>query len=255
MKKSTRENILIGLFVAILAAFVVWFFQILREYESRLTKLETRFDLCVDCSQRTQIIGKYPYTTYKSVDVAPDGEVLLEAEIDLLSEQFRWKCASITEIVRGNERADLADVISKYRDSAELQNALGIVCVGTASSEGNTKGEESRAKDRVETLFSLVKSNLKSQKKLPIYGLNFGKYDAITNSECSDATLEQRRIVLIKIIERSAKLTDDKLEESLKRVLLEKASNPAYIFPIDIRNYTMFKSGQDMLLYGRDISK
>jgi hypothetical protein len=249
------EKFFYGLLIAILGGLILWFFQILKEYENRLTKLETKFDIYVDSSERTHMIGNYPYITYTGVDVTADGEVLLKADIDLLSEEFRWRCASITDIVRGDKSENLGEVIANYRDDVQLQNALGIVCVGTASSEGNTKGEERRASDRVETLLNLVNSNLTSKKILPIYGLNFGKYNTDTNIPCSDATLEQRRIILIKIIERSEKVTDDKLEASLKRILVEKASNPTPRFPIDIRNYSMFTSGQTMLVYGRNQPK
>ena len=251
MKKYFTEIIIGGLFVAILSGLLIWFFQILKEYENRLTKLETKFDLCVDCSSRTNRIDNYEYITYKGIDVSETGEVLVEVDIDLLSEQFRWKCGSIDKIVRGNEAADLEDVIRKYRDDAELKNAKGIVCVGTASAEGNTDGEETRAKDRIETLINLVNSNLQTKKPIPIYGFNLGKYIEQSSVVCSNATLDQRRILLIKIIQRSDNLTDDKLEESLKRVLLAKAADPNISFPIDIRKYSMFTSDQTMLIYGR----
>jgi len=169
IRKYITEIIIGGLFVAIFSSGLIWFFQILKENENRLAKLETKFDLCVDCSQRANTIDNYQYTTYKSVDVAENGEVLLEADIDLLSEQFRWKCKSFDQIVRGDEKANLGEVISKYRDDAELNNAKAIVCIGTSSSEGQTSGQENLAKDRIETLINLVFTNLKTKKKFPFY--------------------------------------------------------------------------------------
>ncbi|KAB2917745.1 MAG: hypothetical protein F9K23_05010 [Bacteroidetes bacterium] len=252
MRKYIWEIIIGGVVVAIIAGLVLLYIQFIKDYEHRLTKLEKDFEHCVDCSKRTKTIGDYPYTVYTGVDVASNGEVLLNVQIDLLSEQFRWRCGSITEIVRGDDVVDIGKVIRQYHDNAELENALGIVCIGTASSEGQLIGEQTRAGDRVETLINLVSSNLNSSKRMPIYGLNFGKHIGSTNTPCSDATLEQRRVILIKLIERSDKLTDDKLEESLKRILLEKASNPAYNFPIDIRNYSMFRNNEKMLIYGRN---
>jgi hypothetical protein len=249
--KSDFEKYSIPIITVAVVAMFSWLFYTVIEHGNRLTKLETKFDICVDCSQRTNKIGEYAYTTYKAVYTDDKGDVLLEADIDLLSEQFRWKCGSISEIVRGDEKADIEEVIKNYRDNAELKNAKGIVCIGTASAEGNTDGEESRANDRIETLINLVNSNLTTEKQMPIYGLNFGKYNEESNTNCSSATLDQRRIVLLKIIERSEKLTDDKLEESLRKILLDKATDPNIHFPIDIRKYSMFNSGDKMLVYGR----
>lgn len=250
MKKYTTQ-IVIGLSIALLSGLIFWGIQLLKEYENRLTKLETKFDICVDCSQRNKTIGKYEYKTYTGVDVAENGEILLQVDIDILSEQFRWKCASIDEIVRGENKADLAEVVRQYSDDVELKNAKAIICVGTASTEGDTYGEERRASDRMETLINLVESNLKTNKEISIYGLNLGKYVGQSENACSDATIDQRRIVLLKITQRSDNLTDDKLEASLKRILLAKASDPGITFPFDIRKYSMFSNGQTMLRYGR----
>jgi len=247
MRKYLLETIIGGIIVAMIAGL---FFLALQHGE-RLAKLEAQFDICVDCSQQITKIGEYPFKSYKAVDVAPDGEVLLEADIDLLSEQFRWKCASFDEIVRGNKKEDLGEIIRSYRDNAELNDALGIVCVGTASAEGAPDNEENRAMDRVETLINLVDANLTSKKMLPIYGMNFGQYKGGENQSCSNATLDQRRIVLVKIIKRSERITNENLESSLQRLFLQKAVNSAYKFPIDIRNYSMFNSGKTMLVYGR----
>ena len=63
--------------------------------------------------------------------------------------------------------------------------------------------------------------------------------------------MKQLTIVLIKVIKRSDSLTDDKLEASLKRILLNKATDPNLSFPIDIRKYSTFNSAKAMLVYGR----
>ena len=76
MKKYLAEIIIGGLCVAFFSGFLIWSLQILKEYENRLAKLETKFDLCVDCSQRNNTIGNYQYRTYKGVDVADNVIVL-----------------------------------------------------------------------------------------------------------------------------------------------------------------------------------
>jgi hypothetical protein len=260
MSKETLKLILITILGGLFVALFVWGFQLLKEYEHRLTQLETKFETtfeklealeaCVDCSQRTKKIGDYPYEIIKGVDVASNGEVLLETDIDVLSEQFRWECGSFVKIVRGKkESADLANVISQYKADAQLKGVKAIVVVGTASQEGNFSGEEKRAKDRIETLINLTQDSLNTPNQIPIYGLNFGKSIENIQGGCDD-TIDQRRIVLLKVLKRSDNLPDSELEASLKRILLAKATDYS-VFPVDIRKYSMFSSGQKMLVSGR----
>ncbi|MES2110864.1 MAG: hypothetical protein V4577_19060 [Bacteroidota bacterium] len=243
VRKILFETIIAGSTLALIGYFIYW----IKDFEHRLTKLEDNVDAISNSYPKSAFIGGYPYTVYRGTDSAPDGSVVLKVDIQILSKDYRWECLSKTQI-EGNNLPDINEIIKDYSDDRELKDAVGIVCVGTASSEGNDLDEEDRAYGRAKTLVDIVKQNLISKKDIPVLGLNFGRYNRTIKGPCTDATINQRLIVIVKIIERSEKLTDEGLESSLRKLFVEKAANLNSRFPIDITQYTMYHSRQSMLV-------
>ncbi|HEV7375231.1 MAG TPA: hypothetical protein VGN95_10980 [Pyrinomonadaceae bacterium] len=248
----------VALFVipfAILTYFVVEHERAIKDHEGRIARLEQKVADCVDCSLRVQVKdrGGYVWNTYHSEDEGEGGQGAFAVDIDILSEQYRWRCASATVIVKENDENrtyDLGDIIRKYSPENELKDAKAVVVVGTASSEGTQATQENLAANRMETLYNIVQPNL--QKTLPIYGMNFGQYTGgETSVKCSPDTAAQRRVLIVKVTEQKEGISPKEFSESLKRRFVALAENSVLRFPIDIRKYTMYQKGADMLAFGR----
>jgi hypothetical protein len=241
---------------AIITYFLVEQQSAIRDHERRITRLETKFEDCVDCSRqvREKERGGFTWKTYESSETNESGAVVFAVEIDVLSEQFRWDCGSPTTIVRENETPkrtyDLGEVIRQYSPERELKDAKTIVVVGTASSEGDIAAQERLAGNRIETLVPAVQHNL--QKTIPVYGMNFGQYtEGDSSKPCSPDTAAQRRVLIVKVTKPDEPLPQKELGESLKRRFVALAEDKSLKFPIDIRKYSMFQKGAEMLVYGR----
>lgn len=236
---------------AILVGLVVWGITLVKEFEHRLTELETKFNICVDCTKRTKEVGGLKIDTYpgQSID-EKTGTIDLEVDIDILSEQCRWVCGSSREIVQGGEPVDFDKVMQAYVNTDQLKGISGIICVGAASSEGIQNNEEQRASDRMEYLINLVRNNIRND-TIPIYGFNIGQYVGANNSQCSDNTLDQRRIILFKVLKKDSLMSNELFERKLRTILIQKAADKSINFPIDIRKYSKFQNSATMLTVGR----
>lgn len=224
--------------------------EIARTHGERIARLET----CVDCSKspRTKIKGGYEWKEYPSEETDESGAVTFSVEIDVLSKQYRWACgrSNVDDIVRENQAnsaVSLEDIIRKYDPDDELRDAKKIVVVGTASSEGDLVSQEDLAQSRARTLLKVVGDNL--QKKIPVIGMSFGQYVADKEkAKCSDATSEQRRVLIVKLIKQSTDMSDYELEKSLIKRFEQLAEKDSYKFPIDIRDYSNYKDHKRMFL-------
>lgn len=257
---SFKSNLIMafiaGLFVifSVLAGYILTRLSahddVLRDHEGRIAKLEARVDGLKP--MRIKNIGGYEWGEYPSEEKDEEGKIKLSVEIDVLEKQYRWVCGRFTsdDIVKADHadgKLSLDEIIKKYDPDVELKRAKKIIVIGTASSEGDTPSQEDLARQRAETLVTVVKNNL--QKNIPIIGMSFGQYVANREkAECSDATSEQRRILIVKIIKQSAQMSDDELEKSLVRRFKQLASEESYEFPVDIRNYSNYRQGKRMFL-------
>jgi hypothetical protein len=253
--KSNINGALLGLLVAFFLGSAGYLANQLdklqdakQEHGERIAKLEAKMDACVDCS-RTPVVknkGGYEWTVFSS-----EGKDL-SVEIDVLSKQFRWKCGKFGEndVVRENEvggAISLRDIIRKYQPDEELQDAKKIVVIGTASSEGNLSSQEGLALARATTLRQIVDKSLEKNREVPVIGMTFGQYIADVNrARCTDATAEQRRILIVKITRESPGMSRDELGKSLIRRFQELADQRG--FPIDIRDYSKYQRHEEMLI-------
>lgn len=245
------RDIIVGIIAVILIFLIININDRFVEYEHRLTELETKFKICVDCSNgRQKKIGDYEWEIYKGFDFNDKNEVNIGLEIDILTEQFRWECGSIDKIVRGDREIDFNKVIQQYSQQKHLKGVTELICIGTASTEGYKDREEQRAENRMETLINLLKDNLNAE-GISISGLNIGQYQGIKDTVCSDETLWQRRVIILKIIEQKSDITDQEQEKAIIRILLSKIKSNKE-FPLDIRKYSKFKNGDLKLRFGRN---
>jgi len=249
-KWKTLQTILIALLLAILSYLLSNVFDRFIGVEHRLTELETKFDICVDClKDQQQNFDGFNWEVYKGFDFDENNKVNLGLEIDILTEQYRWDCGSIDEIVRGGKKVDFDQIIQGYSSERYLTGVTELICLGTASTEGSIGEEEARAEDRMETLINLVKDNLESD-EIAIYGLNIGQYLDNYNGLCSDQTLWQRRVIILKVIEEKFNLSQREKVKALVRILLNK-SRSEIEFPISIKEYSKYKSRDLKFRHGR----
>ena len=250
-KNSTLRTAIFGALVTFgVVGCLAFMLNQFSDYQKRLSRLETKFDLCVKCGENDIKYGGYLWQRVYGYEMDENNNVKLGIEIDILSEEFRWKCASVEEIVRFEEPVDFDKIIQGFSDKKHLKGVEEIICIGTASQEGQAKGEEFRAEQRMETLINKFEDNLSSD--LPILGLNVGQHikNNQYSNECSNATLKQRRVMVIKVLERDERLTEIQYRNSLVKILLEKSKSERS-FPFNISNYSKFTNKTLKLTEGR----
>ena len=126
-----------SLLVVLLGYIIIGVHKDLRDYEGRIATVENTLNICVDCGGKRKQLGGFDWATSREHYVDEEtGRVQIAFDIDILSEQFRWKCGSFGDIVRGDERIDLSSVISGYTQRQHLDDALGIVALGTGGAGG-----------------------------------------------------------------------------------------------------------------------
>lgn len=224
--------------------------EITRTQGERIARLET----CSDCSKgpRVKNKGGYEWKEYASEEIDDGGNVTFAVKVDVLEKRYRWACGRSGEddIVRENQDEDkvnLGEIIRKYEPGVELKGARNIVVIGTASQEGDVSSQADLAEARARTLVSLVEDNI--QKKITIRGMSFGQYVADRKTgDCSNATSEQRRVLIVKVMYPSERISDEALEKSLIARFKQLADEESYDFPVDIGDYSNYRQRKKMLL-------
>lgn len=124
-------------------------------------------------------------------------------DVVVLKKQFLWVRSSYDQLERDGvviPLSSMADTILDRDVRYALETATDIVAVGTASQEGITKIEVSRANRRARETAKLIKSSL--DKKVPIWVLNLGQY----RDPCEDCevveTNWQRPFIFIAVVNK-----------------------------------------------------
>jgi hypothetical protein len=261
-KSKTKNNVIFQhVLITLIFIFLIYAFILLLDKSNiaktpgyldlqsimqRLDQLEKTCEQILVNQKITKTTAKgFKYDSYRSVVTNADGKKILSVDIDILSDRYRWECGKSEYIVYEDKIFDPAHIISDYREHENLTDAEGLICLGMASVEGNKKDEENRAKNRVATLLDAARK-ARVYEDCPFYGLNLGQYvgktDGNKQKSCSESTLWQRRVVLIKIITQLPGLTDEELKEGAISALIDKAKNKHIEFPIDIREYSLFET-------------
>ena len=212
------------------------------DFIKRLDEIEQKFNEITESQKKIKILGNFEWDSFKGVQKAPDGNVLVALDIDVLSEKYRWKCGSSDTFASRDREYDPEIVIESYADSENLEDAKGIICVGMASAEGQRGLEEERSENRMETLRDIAMRKLGHICDCPIYGLNLGQYkEKKGTGDCTNETLWQRRILLLKITQQKPDISDKELKEGVVVILEKKSANRYVSFPIDVRRYSKYK--------------
>jgi hypothetical protein len=245
---------LIGICSGMLAlSFIFW--EKISTQGERISRLEGIVDKCVQCGvslpQKFEKDG-VEWTRYKGQE--PNGSFAVE--IDVISDKYRWLCnkSGINDIEQDNlifdSKKSLSEIISKYEPNKELDGAKEIIVIGTASFEGDINTQTQLADRRAYTLKDTVAKGLGEILKIPVLPMSFGQYyspDA-SKGKCSNATSEQRRILIVKVTKQPEGIKEEDLEKSLVKRFEELAKDPSLNFPVDIRDYSNYRDRNPMLL-------
>jgi len=158
-----------------------------------------------------------------------------EFEIRYLVQEYRWKYAS-TKIVEFNESQEdiLPFFLSPYNQEL-LKISKDIICVGTASMEGNLRNEELRAEKRSERLLIWIKQVLPpSSRKIGLYTLNVGQFKRSNKNLDINDTAPQRRVIVISVLKKDKKVN---LSQALKSAI---SSNKQMHRIFNVNNYSKF---------------
>lgn len=221
--------------------------ETVNQLNSQIAGLENTYNQLLENHKVIKKTGEFEYESVRGTRKAKNGTTLIALDIDILSERYRWECGDYEKIVRGNKKYDPAEIIKSFIDTGQLNNAKGLICIGMASAEGMRGNEEVRAEKRMETLLDAARK-AHVDDFCPIYGLNLGQFTGRGETACSDSSQWQRRVILIKITERSSSVTDEELKDGISTILGEKAKNSNITFPIDITEYSRY--GNLALRYG-----
>jgi hypothetical protein len=145
--------------------------------------------------------------------------------LTLLSSDLRWRLGSTTQVETQDGLGDLRQYIQNINDT--LAEAKGIVCIGTASAEGDQLEEVARAQERADYLAALVR--MQQLKDIPIYTLNLGVSRAVQEKEDSRNSREIQLILINKLDDYAS------IESDILQIL--SGNN----FELNSNKYSLFK--------------
>jgi len=173
------------------------------------------------------------YDIIKYIDQDERGSLTFEAFV--LTQNFRWKFASMNEVTYPTSQA-IRDVPTylKAHLSYLLKDAQDVISIGMASCEGNGLGEESRAGIRAEMLSVWVHEARPDNRSRNYHIVNLGQYKKhncragkqFTESETSD----QRRIVILYV---TKKVNIQGKQDLANRILRQLRANDDLLFNPD----------------------
>lgn len=153
----------------------------------------------------------------------------------VLSSEFFWRFSGLSIINEEEQTIRITDHFASSSLKSVLRDSQGIVSVGTASEEGDLEPEEYRAALRADRLTTWVK---RTQPQISdIYTLSLGQYQRLSsensNKNHEPSSNDQRRVILISIIQRNLKAN---LAEAIKNGL---SSIPE--LPYELRKFSHFR--------------
>lgn len=159
----------------------------------------------------------------------------LKIQINILTQEYRWVFAQSDVIENFSSPVDPRAHIKKL----DINGTKGIICVGTASSEGSKGEEESRSMGRAENLLLIFREEFKNLPER--YTLNLGQYRYKHERFDPNMTRDQRRVIVIAIISKDENIN---LEIALKDALINmmNENKKGRISSCwDFRDYSIFK--------------
>lgn len=155
----------------------------------------------------------------------------VDFKVVIITQEERWKLASFEEVETGKA----IDILPTYFSQLSLVKASkNLICIGTASQEGNQKKEAERAGRRADVIVKVLKVTLGEEgAEKHIFKLNLGKFKVKARKE---DTSYQRRVILIGTIEEGNQTAAADIQEALFDAL-EKSPN----LEVKISDYHDFK--------------
>lgn len=124
----------------------------------------------------------------------------VQMELLVLSDEYFWIFGGLSITDRNGLHLDLREHLASASMKNILEKSQGVVCIGTASEEGNRRLEEIRAAERADLLSHWI---IDTQPDInTVYALGLGQYQKrdVPETEKAPSSEEQRRIILINII-------------------------------------------------------
>ena len=155
-----------------------------------------------------------------------------EFEVIILTQEFRWRYADANIVEFDGVPQNIEPYLRSLKNRVVKMDDL--ICVGTASYEGERGGEEIRASARADRLITWINKMLSPERSMPnLWKLNLGKFISASKSRglTPEQTSEQRKVILIGVRNKDDN-TD--LRQALKDALM-KESEPMLF---DIKDYS-----------------
>lgn len=240
-KKSTPEYIvaLIGAFATLVAAIIAGFFGLATATANWEQKAKDNNwipkDSWIKLARENNWIPSnecyYAWEKYTGKGNDQNSRSI-GIRINILSEEYKWEYNRSDRVELGGHNEDLRPHLS----SLDASTSKAIVCVGTASVEGERIEQARLAYDRSERLLALIREELKP--KVPLYGLNLGRAkfgEFVQSNQLKNA--QQRRIIVVEIIEQEENV--DLKEALFNALILARETKPP--IPFDVREYFEFE--------------
>lgn len=165
---------------------------------------------------------------YRTRLTGPDGEVLGDFDIVLLSKRYAWVPGSRTLVKGlGDISRDGAGALSPQL-RARIAAAPEVIGIGTADQRPlkakNQSAEERRAADRSSTLSDLA-TKLRGGDEQSVFRVNFGQWSGPVLGD--DSYDDQRRVIIVEVRNRSPKLD---MAVGLRRALEEHQAEQRIFF-------------------------
>lgn len=140
-----------------------------------------------------------------------------EFDVFALTKEYQWEPKTTKVVSPGG---GLADMRSK------LESLLGqygrryhdLIAVGTASCEGEEEEELVRARDRADQLTDWLRDALTQigdDRERHLYSLNLGRFNERCSGPVTDATGNQRRVIVIAVKDRRPDMDLDAMRQAL----------------------------------------
>lgn len=146
-------------------------------------------------------------------------------DLVVLDKRFDWVRGSTTELQKDGEvipAADIARTVLNEPVRLRLAQAVEIIAVGTASSEGDVETETHRAGQRAQQTASWVADAVPAS--IPVHTLNFGQYRNPC-ADCETADTSWQRPFMVVAVREKEPGTD--IAEALAAAMQGKSNLPS----------------------------
>jgi hypothetical protein len=150
-------------------------------------------------------------------------------DVLVLSREFSWSFARVDEVVGPSRKPrDMIRFLKSPGLQSYLASSRDLIAIGTASCEGERIEEGERARRRAESLAHWIQQAVpkgRSGRPPGPLKLNLGQYARPCADVDHDLTLNQRRVVLLSVVDKDPddlKMTD--MEEALREAFVGEES-------------------------------